>query len=136
MDIQCIAIDPETRRVSIKLGPRIVTGSTKLLQIVVLSLLNVPGKDVLDPGQGGGLPSLIGTNIDPSDETEIFSEVVRRVKKSQREIIQNQIGLNLPAAERLVELQIVNIQSGDSADAVDVQIRVLDASGRAQDVVL
>lgn len=136
MDIQCVFVDQTTRRVSIKLGSKIVTGATKLLQIVVLSLLNVPGKDILDSDVGGGLPALIGANFDPTDKTELFAEVARRVKKSQTEIIQSQIGSSAPASEKLREIQIMSITAGATIDSADVTLKIVGEDGRIQSLVL
>lgn len=135
-DIQVIDIDQASRRVYFALRPKKVTGISKLIQVVVLSLLTVPGRDVLDPDKGGGLPALVGSNIDPNDSTEIFGEVVQRVKKSQKEIIEAQVGLNEDPEERLQELQIVSITQGASADEVFVKIRVINEAGRTADVVM
>ena len=136
MDVQCIFVDPVTKRASLKLGSKILTGAPKLLQIVVLSLLNIPGKDALDPGQGGGFPAMIGGNFDPSDETELFSEVVRRVKKSQKDILESQVGLNIIPDEKLLELHVVSITGNPGGDSADVKLRLISESGRTQDVVL
>lgn len=135
-DIQVINVDQTSRRVFFKLYPKKVTGISKLIQIVVLSLLTVPGRDVLDPDLGGGLPSLVGSNIDPNDSTELFGEVAQRVKKAQKEIISAQVGLNEDPEEKLQELQIVSISQGSSADEVFVRVRVINEAGRTADVVM
>ncbi len=135
-DIQVINVDQTSRRVFFKLYPKKVTGISKLIQIVVLSLLTVPGRDVLDPDLGGGLPALVGSNIDPNDSTELFGEVAQRVKKAQKEIISAQVGLNEDPEEKLQELQIVSISQGSSADEVFVRVRVINEAGRTADVVM
>lgn len=135
-DIQLIDVDTETRLVRFVLKPKKLTGISKLIQIVVLSLLNVPGRDVLDPDKGGGLPSLVGNNIDPNDATEIFAEVVQRVKKSQAEIIAAQVGLDEEPEEKLQELQIVEIKQGANIDEIFVRIRVINEAGRTSDIVV
>lgn len=135
-DVQVIDVDPITRRVSFRLKPKLITGISKLIQIVVLSLMNVPGRDVLDPEKGGGLPAMIGMNIDPNDSTEVFAEIAQRVKKSQDEIVSAQIGLNEDPEARLQELQIVSIQKGETLDEVLVRIRIINEAGRASDIVV
>lgn len=135
MDIQVIAIDAQGR-VSLKLSSKILTGASKLFQIVVLSLLNVPGKDVLDPDQGGGLPAMIGTGFDPNDQQELFGEVARRVNKTQKEIIENQVGSGSPPAERLKAIHIVSLAEGADIDTTDVTLRVVNELGQFRDVVL
>ncbi len=61
---------------------------------------------------------------------------MQRVKKSQKEIIEAQVGLNEDPEERLQELQIVSITQGASADEVFVKIRVINEAGRTADVVM
>ena len=137
MDIQLIDVDPTTREVYFKLKPKKVTGISKLVQIVVLSLMNVSGRDVLDPSKGGGLPALVGSNIDPSDSTEIYAEVARRIRKTEEEIIADQVGIGDSTAEKLSELQIVEIKRSDlNIDEIFVRIRVINQEGRSTDIVV
>lgn len=136
MDIQCIVVDPVSGRVSLALGSKILTGMQKLVQIVILSLLNIPGKDVLDPASGGGLPAMIGENFDPNDKAELYSEVVRRVAASESQVLASQIGLTLPAAEQLAKLQVVNIKNAVNSDSADVTLRITNEAGANTNVVL
>jgi hypothetical protein len=136
MDIQLIAIDPEDKTVRWGSQPKNITGLSKLVQVVVLSLLNVPGNDVLDPDLGGGLPAMIGSNIDLENQSEVFAEVARRVSKTQREVIAAQVGLDLPSDERLRDIQIVSLTPGASADELLVKLRVVNANGNITDLVL
>lgn len=135
MEIQLIERDHRTGRISFVLKAKKLTGISKLVQVVVLSLLNVPGQDVLDPSKGGGLPTLVGSNIDPNDSTEIFAEVAMRIRKSEQEIIDDQIGINDPPEEKLRELRIIGIDRGGSPDEIFVRIRVVNEAGQATDVV-
>jgi hypothetical protein len=136
LDIRVIKIDPSTRRITLKLGFDTISGLTKLVQIVVLSLLNVPGRDVLDPDAGAGLPDMIGMNIAADDTTEIFAEVALRVRKSQSEIISSQIGLSVSQEEKLKEIQIVSIDRGQEIDEIFVRLRIINELGRAAEVVM
>lgn len=136
MDISLIQVDPETKRVSMSLSPKSVKGVSKLVQVVVLSLLNVPGKDVLDPSLGGGIPEMIGMNYDPTDLSDILAELTRRVRKSEAEIISDQIGLDLPAEERLKEIRILSVSPGGALDEVEAKIRVVNVLGQISDMVI
>jgi len=135
MDIQVIKVDPYTRRVSFELTHNPLTGVMKLVQIVVLSLLNDPGKDILDPEKGGGFPSMIGMNIDTEDTTELFGEIAQRVKKTQTEIINDQVGLDISAEEKLRDLAIMEIVPGE-IDEIFVKLRVINEAGKVTDLVL
>jgi hypothetical protein len=136
MDIQVIDINPITREVFFTLKARKVTGMSKLIQIVVLSLLNVPGQDVLSPDKGGGLPSLVGSNIDINDSTELYGEIAQRVRKSETEIITDQIGIDDPSSEKLSELRIIDLKQGETLDQILVRIRVINQEGLATDIVV
>ena len=136
MEILLILIDPNTRRVSFKIQPKIASGITKLTQIVLLSFLNIPGQDVLDPELGGGIPELLGFNFGPDEQNEIVSEVTRRIRKSEAEILSQQIGMTIPASERLKEVQIIGIDEGDGIDAIFLRLRIVNELGQQQDVVV
>jgi hypothetical protein len=136
MDIALIQVDPNTHQVSLKLGHQSVKGMSKLVQIVVLSLLNTPGKDILDPGEGGGIPEMIGMNYDPSDLSDILAELTRRVRKTEMEIVANQVGLSLDSEERLKSISIVSVGPGLALDEVAARIRVINELGQQSDVVI
>jgi len=136
MDIQLIQRDPITHKISFKLQAKVLTGVSKLIQIVVLSLVDVPGRDALDPEKGAGLTDLVGQNIDPNDSTEIFGEIARRVRKAEKEILDAQIGNVEDPEARLRELQIIEIKNGDQIDEIFVKIRIINEAGRATDVVV
>lgn len=135
-EIQLIDIHPITRLVTFTLKPKRLSGIYKLIQVVILSLLNVPGKDVLDPDEGGGLPALIGTNFDPNDSDEAFGEIARRVRKSEQEIIDQQIGIEEDPEARLVSIQIINIENAENLDGIRSRLRIINEAGQASDVVV
>lgn len=135
-DVQLITVDPTTLRASLRLSPAQLSGISKLIQIVVLSLLNVPGQDVLDPDKGGGIPTLVGRNFDPGDINEIFADVGQMVRKTEQEIVSGQMGSQDPPEEKLQSLQVISItQSEGQIDEILVRIRVINEVGRASDVV-
>jgi hypothetical protein len=136
MDFSILHIDATSGRVSLRLSHKTVKGLQKLVQMVILGLLNTPGKDILDPEEGGGIPELVGFGFDVSDLTEVVTEVTRRVRKVETEIINNQIGLEIDPTERLEEIQILRIGAGEALDEVDVRIRVENELGQQIDVVL
>lgn len=135
-DIQIVSVDPTTGQITIGIVPRIVTGYQKLIQIVVLSLLNSPGKDILNPGDGGGLLAIIGTNIDSVDGTQVLAQLNQAVKKTESEIIGYQTGLSAPLEELLKELQVISLAQGLDEDEVLLTIRIINQAGRVTDVVL
>lgn len=135
-DIQVIKVNPTNRRVSLSLSHKKAEGISALIQIVVLSLLNTPGKDVLNPGDGAGLPAMIGKNFDPNDVEEIQAEVIERVGKAKDEIIDYQIGLDIDQEERLRDIEVMGVEEGEQIDEVLVNLRVINAAGRINDIVV
>lgn len=135
MDIQLIDLDKD-RKIFFVLRAKELKGISKLIQIVVLSLLNVPGQDILDPEKGGGIPTMIGSNIDPNDSTEVFGEIAQRVKKTELEIVNDQIGLDDAPEEKLRQIQIVSIENGENIDEVFVRLRLINEAGQATDIVV
>jgi hypothetical protein len=136
IDIKVLSRDAVTGRLTFLLSSMPVTGMDLLVQIVVLSLLNTPGQDVLTPNDGGGIPEMIGLNIDATDSTEVIAEVSRRTKKTQTEVINAQAGLNILDEERLKAINVVGIKQGDAIDEVLVVIRIINAAGRITDIVV
>lgn len=136
MDISLLKIDESTRAVSLELSSKVVTGLTKLVQVVVLSLLNSPGRDILDPDRGSGIPDMVGMNYDPLDLSEVVSDLTSRIRKSETEILADQVGLNAPASEKLREIKIISVGPGTSLDEVVARIRVINELGQQSDVVL
>ena len=136
MDISIVQVDPDSGLVSLKLSPKPIKGMSKLIQIVILSLLNIPGSDVFDPGEGGGIPEMIGMNFDTSDLSEILAELTRRVRKSEKEILANQIGFEASADEALRSLAVSGVAPGGAIDEVSVRIRIINELGQQTDVVI
>lgn len=135
-DIQVIDVDQITRKVSFTLLPKQVSGIYKLIQVVVLSLMNSPGRDVLDPEKGSGLPKLVGSNVDPGNSTAVYGDIAQKINKAEAEIIAAQVGLGDPASEKLAELQILSITAGVNVDEIDVRLRIVNQEGRASDIVV
>lgn len=135
-EIKIVHVDPITREVSLELSSKEVTGMDKLVQLVVIGLLETPGRSVLDSESGGGLLDLIGTNLSLDDPQEIYSEVQLRVSKVESEIFNNQVGLDLDPEEKLKSLKLLEIREGNQEDVVFVRIRVINELGRIEDLAV
>jgi len=135
-DIKIVEVDQTTGLVSFKVSSQPVTGMDLLIQLVILSLLNIPGHDVLDLDDGGGIPEMVGMNIDASDSTEVVAEASRRIKKTQVEIVNAQAGLNIDAEQKLREIYINGISQGNTIDEVLIKIRIVNEAGRITDIVV
>lgn len=136
MDISLIKVDPNTNLVSFEMSSKPVKGLQKLVQIVAISLMTVPGKDILNPELGAGIPELIGMNFDPTDYSDILGELTRRIKKTEKEVLAAQIGSTAPASEKLTELKIISVGPGTSLDEIYAKIRIINELGQQSDVVI
>ena len=134
MDLQVMQVDPITGKVSFGLAPRALTGAEKLTQIVVLSLMTVPGRDVLDPSKGGGLPDLLGYSVGDDSVEELKGEIVRKVNKTAAEITLSQVGKDLSDSERLREIRVLSVARGEAIDEIIVRLRIINESGRTVDI--
>jgi len=137
MDYQVISKDRFTSEVTLTppFPPKIVRGSAKLLQIIVLSLLNSPGRNVQYPDMGSGLPALIGQyNLTESSHNEVFAEITLAVDKVKKEIIANQKTLTLedPSA-LLADLVALKIELGETIDNVKVRFRMITQNGKIEE---
>lgn len=127
-DIQQIVIDPVTRKVALKTTAKMVKGIDELIQVVVLSLLNSPGRDPLDYERGGGLTELIGYNI--SDEAELFAEVAKRVTDTEKEVLERQAGTSTIPEAKLKRINLLGVSTGDSLDEIFVRLQIVNELGR------
>ena len=89
--------------------PRRVSGIDKLVQLVVLALLNVGGRSIFSPGKAGGLRALLGSNIDYDDPSELFADVRLVVSRLEQVIKEDQVLTTRPPSERLAAIQVVDI---------------------------
>lgn len=138
-DYQVIAIDSVTRKVSLAppMPPKKIEGLTKLVQIVYLALLTNPGRNTLYPARGSGLLSLIGSNLDLTDETEIIADVSERLEKIKIEIIEAQSSLeNETNSERIRDIIILRVEAGAQIDEIEVVFRLISEAGEVAQFII
>jgi len=97
-----------------------VEGIDKLVQITTLVLLTNPGRSILNPGKGGGVRTLIGSNIDPEEPEELFADIRLMIERTQDFILQKQVNASRPPSERLKNLQLVDVILNDNSDQVEI----------------
>lgn len=136
MDTKIVHVHPSSRQVSIRLSPMTVSGIDLLIQLVVLSLLNDPGKAILDIADGGGLPELIGRNLSMEDPQELYAELQQRINKTKTEVLNQQLGLDLEAEEKLRDLTILSVEPGVDESSATVRIRLINEAGRIIDLAV
>ena len=106
--------------------PEFVEGIDKLVQIVTLVLLTNPGRSIFEPGKGGGIRSLIGSNIDPDQPEELFADVRLMIERTRDFVQQTQVNTGRPPSERLKDLQLVDIVLNEDSDQVEILLGVIN----------
>jgi hypothetical protein len=127
-DLKILSRDPNTGALTLALPrpPEYVSGIDKLVQIVALELMKNGGRSIFNPGSGGGLRALLGTNVDYTDPSELFSDLRVTVSQVEQNIKTAQVNTQRPPSERLSQLQIVDILPDDSRLQVQVFIGVVN----------
>lgn len=137
-DLKVYTVDPDGRiKLALPMPPVKVSGKEKLVQIVVLALLNDPGRNAFYPEDGSGLPSMIGSNVSVDDPTETLAEVSEKVDKIKDEILDAQTGLsNEEPSELLRDLIVLNVETGVNIDEVLLKLRIVSEAGDETDLVV
>jgi hypothetical protein len=132
-DYKVIKIDPITRIVTLEpsIPPVKITGLEKLVQLTYLAIMNSPGRNVLNPEDGGGLVDMIGQyNLDSVDISEVLSEVTQRIEKIKEEILEYQTNLEVEdPSERLQEFTALTVEQGTNIDTIVVKFRLISEAG-------
>jgi hypothetical protein len=136
-DIQIIQVDPKTGLTTMGMGnsPKILTGINLLAQVVSLSFLRNPGRDVFAPTEGAGIRADIGQfNFTQEDELKLL--VMQRTKVVEKEVIGRQTaGIGDPA-ERLKKLTVLDIATDLQNSRVVARVRLTSEAGDTTDVLV
>ena len=68
--------------------------------------------------------------------SELTAELGRRISKLESEITDDQVGIDIPAEERLREIELKSISNSETPGEVPVRIGIVNEMGRSEDVVL
>jgi len=110
--------------------PQKAVGMAALIQIVLFALFTDPGRNTMYPDRGGGIGSMIGSNVSEENQSELFGEVAERVDKIKGEIVETQNSMaSLPADEKLRDIQVLNVESGTNIDEIVVKLRLTSEAG-------
>ena len=138
MDIKVVQKDPVTDTLSIGIPrpPQYISGIDLLVQIIVIELLSSPGRDILNPGGGGNLRSLIGANVNFDDESEIFAEIAMMVSATERNIKQFQEAYGRPANEKLARLDLVDLVPDEENLQLEVILRATSMDQQTAEAIV
>jgi hypothetical protein len=119
-------------------NPTSVNGISALVQVVVKTLLTIPGRDVFAPGYGGGLPSVINSSTNPAKQSGLRADVGFSISKTSEDIINEQNSSDdiLTKEERLKSLTLENLSFDSASKVWCVDIGVESEAGITQTVGL
>lgn len=132
MDFKVVHYNESTSQLEFKmdLNPKTSTGFNKLIQMVYVQILKTPGRDIIDPEEGGGLYGLIGSNIDIENMKELFADITARIKEVERTMLEDQAGLDRAPEELLQQLILVDLRSSSTYQTdIEAIIKIINQTG-------
>ena len=137
-DINITAINPVSRRVTFafQIVPRKTRGIETLLQLSAKTILTTPGLDLFAPEYGGGILAYAGKNLNVNDLPRIKADIAYIVRKSETQILEEQITLDIPSRDRLRALTLLSIDYIPDEGALEVRVLVTADNGEAADISL
>jgi hypothetical protein len=124
-DIQIMSIDDDGRlSVSFPTGVTKTTSSFNLIQRIVKRILTLQGSDALYPEIGTNIPELFRF-VDNDNKTKIAAFFPIFLKDIENELLREQtIHSNLPAAQKLSSLELVDVYFDEAAWGWVLSIKV------------
>lgn len=137
-DINILAIDPKTRRVSFSLNlvPVKTDGVVNLLQLCIKTVLTTTGYDSFSPLYGGSLKDYLKKGIMRNDIPSVSADIIRIVSTAESHIKYEQQNTDFPDDEKLKSMKVTSIEWNDLLDSLDVYIQVTSIAGVTTDINL
>jgi len=117
-------------------NPKSIDGFSKLVQVAERYLLMTPGSDIFRPNDGGGILSLLRSNVDPSNISNLTSKISTAVGAVRSQIIQSQSDGNLPLDEQLQDLFLVDLSVEESGTRISIRVGVQSKSGKQEVTII
>lgn len=139
MDYKVTTYDPTTGIMTfgIPAVPKILTGLDKLVQIVVLSFLSNPGKNILTPNEGSGFRADIGQyNVTDPSGSDIKALAIQRTSAVQLEVISRQDPNSGTPDERLKSLILRDFAYDSDTSTALLRVQIIAESGATTDVLV
>ena len=112
--------------------PAKCTGIMKLMQLYVKLMLTTPGTDIMDPHLGGGILSILGSNIASKDGQAIINKFYIANDSVVRQIIAIQGRQpRLPLDEKLLSANVVSCKYSAGQGALLVSVELTSQAGRS-----
>lgn len=113
--------------------PKTAEGTIRLMQTFLRILLRTPGSNLFHRNTGGGLNASVGGNLTPRNAADIHIAV----GAARQQIIGAQAAQpELPASERLIGAEVVNISGNPRDTAIYATIVITSASGQRNGTTL
>lgn len=114
------------------LAPRAVTGIHKLAQFVTKLLFTTQGSDSFDPDYGSGLLFLLRDSRSLEEMGDLKAQVATHIRDVRRQVIASQTNLNLPASERLQDLQLISVEFDNATLAIVISVKLASEAGESR----
>ena len=131
--VALIAVETESSdetllRMGLGAIPTEIEGVDRLIQLFVKVLYQTPGSDIFYRGIGGGLLRVKrrGTT---GNINALSAEIAAAVRKAEQDVKGMQAGMNLPADERLVKMEVLKIRQDSGTGDVNVLMAMTTVGG-------
>lgn len=115
----------------LKSSMRTLQGIERLVQLFCKLCLQTPGSDKFNPAEGGGLLSLIGSNISRHEVKGLQASIVGAISRTRDQILARQSRNNrIPADERLLSAQTDAVGFDPSSTTTTARVAIAAVSGR------
>jgi hypothetical protein len=109
-----------------------VRGLLRLVQLFLKVLLTTPGRDIFQPGLGGGALRNVGLTFGRSEGGSIVSDFIVAVASTQRQIVALQgADSSLPAIEWLLSARVASAGFDRTEAALLVELELVSQAGEA-----
>ena len=137
-DLKILTVDESTGRITPGLPspPEEISGIELLVQIVALLYLTNGGRSIVTPDRVGGLRRFLGGNVNLEDPAEFFADIRMMTSQIERQIKREQVKTKRVPAERLQELQLIDIIPNEEESSVEIRVAVVNEEQQQQQAVV
>lgn len=120
--------DETLLRIGLGVIPAEISGVDRLIQLFVKVLFQTPGTDIFYRDIGGGLMSLRRGGT-AGDMNALSADIAAAVRKAEKDVKTMQAGMNLPASEKLVKMDVLRIRPDSGTGDVNVLLALTTVGG-------
>lgn len=99
---------------------RKVTGLLKIMQQFIKVMMTTPGSDIFHKTYGGGLLSVLSTNIDYDNSAPMIGQILTALSRTSKQIISAQSAKRLPADEKLKSVVLLDLKLSKQDLSIDL----------------